>query len=223
MISSPSFHPQNTVDKLIKKTNLALVIGTHSWREQFLEAVTVSAGKWEGRKKERERGMKRQGNGEGNRKRDEKDNTIEKRKNKKEIGKDRGKDKEWIQTGETDTQREMHREPRRKTETWREHERCRAKCLNCRRPETERRRDMQRKTSGGVEGVSFSQEPSGRAFSSDSPRVGPGYKSWPPRTAWIPLLPWRWSPGHPALSHLRWFPSLGLGWAHTAPVWPETP
>lgn len=35
---------QSTVDKLIKKTNLALVIGTHSWREQFVEAVTVSAG-----------------------------------------------------------------------------------------------------------------------------------------------------------------------------------
>ncbi|XP_027766965.1 sodium/calcium exchanger 2-like, partial [Empidonax traillii] len=34
----------NTVDKLMKKTNLATVIGTHSWREQFLEAVTVSAG-----------------------------------------------------------------------------------------------------------------------------------------------------------------------------------
>lgn len=52
--SSPPFHPQNTVDKLIKKTNLALVIGTHSWREQFLEAITVSAGKWGGRR-ERER------------------------------------------------------------------------------------------------------------------------------------------------------------------------
>ncbi|XP_074872274.1 sodium/calcium exchanger 2 isoform X2 [Carettochelys insculpta] len=35
---------KNTVDKLIKKTNLALVIGTHSWREQFLDAITVSAG-----------------------------------------------------------------------------------------------------------------------------------------------------------------------------------
>ncbi|NWT77257.1 NAC2 protein, partial [Prunella himalayana] len=34
----------NTVDKLMKKTNLATVIGTHSWREQFLEAITVSAG-----------------------------------------------------------------------------------------------------------------------------------------------------------------------------------
>lgn len=70
MISSPFFHPQNTVDKLIKKTNLALVIGTHSWREQFLEAVTVSAGKWGGRKKERERGMERQGDGEGDRERE---------------------------------------------------------------------------------------------------------------------------------------------------------
>lgn len=35
---------QSTVDKLIKKTNLALVVGTNSWREQFLEAITVSAG-----------------------------------------------------------------------------------------------------------------------------------------------------------------------------------
>ncbi|XP_061819238.1 sodium/calcium exchanger 2a isoform X1 [Nerophis lumbriciformis] len=33
-----------TVDKLIKDTNLAVVIGSHSWREQFIEAVTVSAG-----------------------------------------------------------------------------------------------------------------------------------------------------------------------------------
>lgn len=36
---------QSTVDKLLKKTNLALVIGTSSWREQFLEAITVSSGK----------------------------------------------------------------------------------------------------------------------------------------------------------------------------------
>lgn len=35
---------QSTVDKLIKKTNLALVVGTNSWREQFIEAITVSAG-----------------------------------------------------------------------------------------------------------------------------------------------------------------------------------
>ncbi|XP_043954320.1 solute carrier family 8 member 4b isoform X1 [Gambusia affinis] len=35
---------KNTVDKLIKKTNLALVVGSSSWREQFVSAVTVSAG-----------------------------------------------------------------------------------------------------------------------------------------------------------------------------------
>lgn len=35
---------QSTVDKLIKKTNLALVVGSSSWREQFVNAVTVSAG-----------------------------------------------------------------------------------------------------------------------------------------------------------------------------------
>ncbi|XP_059404016.1 sodium/calcium exchanger 2-like isoform X1 [Carassius carassius] len=35
---------ENTVDRLLKDTNLADVIGTHSWREQFIEAVTVSAG-----------------------------------------------------------------------------------------------------------------------------------------------------------------------------------
>lgn len=33
------------MDKLIRKTNLALVVGTHSWRDQFMEAITVSAGK----------------------------------------------------------------------------------------------------------------------------------------------------------------------------------
>eukprot|EP00057_Strongylocentrotus_purpuratus_P007467 XP_011661941.1 PREDICTED: sodium/calcium exchanger 3 isoform X4 [Strongylocentrotus purpuratus] len=35
---------KNTVDKLIKKTNVSLMIGTSSWREQFAEALTVSAG-----------------------------------------------------------------------------------------------------------------------------------------------------------------------------------
>lgn len=35
---------KNTVDKLLKDTNLAGVLGTHSWKEQFIEAVTVSAG-----------------------------------------------------------------------------------------------------------------------------------------------------------------------------------
>jgi len=36
---------QSTVDKLIKKTNLALLIGTNSWRDQFVEAITVSSGR----------------------------------------------------------------------------------------------------------------------------------------------------------------------------------
>ncbi|XP_070578504.1 sodium/calcium exchanger 3-like isoform X2 [Ptychodera flava] len=35
---------KNTVDKLIKKANLSLVVGTSSWREQFSEAITVSSG-----------------------------------------------------------------------------------------------------------------------------------------------------------------------------------
>ena len=35
---------QNTVDKILKKTNLALVIGTNSWREQFVDAITVNSG-----------------------------------------------------------------------------------------------------------------------------------------------------------------------------------
>ncbi|ELU04186.1 hypothetical protein CAPTEDRAFT_128764 [Capitella teleta] len=34
----------DTVDKLLKKANLSLVVGTSSWREQFVEAITVSAG-----------------------------------------------------------------------------------------------------------------------------------------------------------------------------------
>ena len=32
------------MDKLVKKTNLALVIGTNSWREQFRDAITVNPG-----------------------------------------------------------------------------------------------------------------------------------------------------------------------------------
>ncbi|XP_076843722.1 sodium/calcium exchanger 2a isoform X2 [Brachyhypopomus gauderio] len=34
----------NTVDRLLRDTNLAEVIGSHSWTQQFIEAVTVSAG-----------------------------------------------------------------------------------------------------------------------------------------------------------------------------------
>ena len=33
---------KNTVDKLLVKANLALVVGTSSWREQFRDALTVS-------------------------------------------------------------------------------------------------------------------------------------------------------------------------------------
>ncbi|KAK3573257.1 hypothetical protein QTP86_016311 [Hemibagrus guttatus] len=44
VIIEESYEFKNTVDKLIKKTNLALVVGTSSWREQFMEAITVSSG-----------------------------------------------------------------------------------------------------------------------------------------------------------------------------------
>lgn len=36
---------QNTVDKLVQRANASLLIGTSSWKEQFIEALTVSAGK----------------------------------------------------------------------------------------------------------------------------------------------------------------------------------
>ncbi|XP_071361653.1 sodium/calcium exchanger 1-like isoform X4 [Trachinotus anak] len=44
VIIEESYEFKSTVDKLIKKTNLALLIGTNSWREQFAEAITVSSG-----------------------------------------------------------------------------------------------------------------------------------------------------------------------------------
>uniref|UniRef100_A0A4W5NPN5 Solute carrier family 8 member 2a n=1 Tax=Hucho hucho TaxID=62062 RepID=A0A4W5NPN5_9TELE len=44
VIIEESYEFKSTVDKLLKDTNLAVVIGTHSWREQFIEAVTVSSG-----------------------------------------------------------------------------------------------------------------------------------------------------------------------------------
>eukprot|EP00063_Salmo_salar_P037348 XP_014012183.1 PREDICTED: sodium/calcium exchanger 1-like [Salmo salar] len=44
VVIEESYEFKNTVDKLIKKTNLALVVGSCSWREQFVSAVTVSAG-----------------------------------------------------------------------------------------------------------------------------------------------------------------------------------
>ncbi|XP_056613605.1 solute carrier family 8 member 4b [Triplophysa dalaica] len=44
VVIEESYEFKNTVDKLLKKTNLALVVGSSSWREQFVNAVTVSAG-----------------------------------------------------------------------------------------------------------------------------------------------------------------------------------
>uniref|UniRef100_A0A182T391 Sodium/calcium exchanger membrane region domain-containing protein n=1 Tax=Anopheles maculatus TaxID=74869 RepID=A0A182T391_9DIPT len=34
----------NTVDKLVQRANASILIGTSSWKEQFVEALTVSAG-----------------------------------------------------------------------------------------------------------------------------------------------------------------------------------
>ncbi|XP_072106378.1 sodium/calcium exchanger 1-like [Mobula birostris] len=39
-----SYEFKSTVDKLIKKTSLALAVSSSSWKEQFVNAVTVSAG-----------------------------------------------------------------------------------------------------------------------------------------------------------------------------------
>ncbi|KAM7419969.1 hypothetical protein PAMA_016872 [Pampus argenteus] len=44
VIIEESYEFKSTVDKLIKKTNLAVLIGTNSWREQFVDAITVSSG-----------------------------------------------------------------------------------------------------------------------------------------------------------------------------------
>ncbi|XP_053193603.1 sodium/calcium exchanger 1a isoform X21 [Scomber japonicus] len=44
VIIEESYEFKSTVDKLIKKTNLAVLIGTNSWREQFVEAITVNSG-----------------------------------------------------------------------------------------------------------------------------------------------------------------------------------
>lgn len=40
-----TFVLQSVVDKLLKKANVSLVVGTSSWREQFVEAITVSPGR----------------------------------------------------------------------------------------------------------------------------------------------------------------------------------
>ncbi|XP_048732441.1 sodium/calcium exchanger 3-like isoform X3 [Ostrea edulis] len=49
-----SYEFKNVVDKLLKKANVSLVVGTSSWREQFVEAITVSADKESGEDDEEE-------------------------------------------------------------------------------------------------------------------------------------------------------------------------
>ncbi|XP_030626882.1 sodium/calcium exchanger 1a isoform X2 [Chanos chanos] len=44
VVIEESYEFKSTVDKLIKKTNLALLVGTNSWRDQFVEAITVNSG-----------------------------------------------------------------------------------------------------------------------------------------------------------------------------------
>lgn len=42
--AAPVVLSQIRVDKLMRDTNLAVVVATHSWREQFADAVTINAG-----------------------------------------------------------------------------------------------------------------------------------------------------------------------------------
>lgn len=44
MLIFPSFDRllQNTVDKLVQRANASLVVGSSSWKEQFIEAITVN-------------------------------------------------------------------------------------------------------------------------------------------------------------------------------------
>ncbi|KAM8835959.1 sodium/calcium exchanger 2a isoform 1-T1 [Synchiropus picturatus] len=44
VIIEESSELKSTVEKLLTETNMAVVVGSQSWREQFIEAVTVSAG-----------------------------------------------------------------------------------------------------------------------------------------------------------------------------------
>ncbi|KAM8841765.1 sodium/calcium exchanger 1-like [Synchiropus picturatus] len=44
VVIEESYEFKNVVDKVIKKTNLALLVGTNSWRQQFLDAITVGSG-----------------------------------------------------------------------------------------------------------------------------------------------------------------------------------
>nr|CAB3266342.1 sodium/calcium exchanger 1 [Phallusia mammillata] len=44
IVIEESYEFKNTVDRLIKKANLAVIVGTSSWREQFVDALTVNGG-----------------------------------------------------------------------------------------------------------------------------------------------------------------------------------
>nr|XP_057926863.1 sodium/calcium exchanger 1-like isoform X5 [Doryrhamphus excisus] len=44
VVIEESYEFKNSVDKVMKKTRLAVLVGTTSWREQFMDAITVSAG-----------------------------------------------------------------------------------------------------------------------------------------------------------------------------------
>ncbi|XP_054635355.1 sodium/calcium exchanger 1-like isoform X2 [Dunckerocampus dactyliophorus] len=44
VIIEESYEFKSSVDKVMKKTRLAVLVGTTSWREQFVDAITVSAG-----------------------------------------------------------------------------------------------------------------------------------------------------------------------------------
>ncbi|XP_043215807.1 sodium/calcium exchanger 3-like isoform X3 [Amphibalanus amphitrite] len=47
---------KNTVDKLVQRANASFVVGTSSWKEQFIEALTVSAGDDDDDDEEKEEG-----------------------------------------------------------------------------------------------------------------------------------------------------------------------
>ncbi|CAL8099908.1 unnamed protein product [Orchesella dallaii] len=47
---------KNTVDKLLQRANASMLVGTSSWKEQFIEAITVSAGEDDGGDEDEEGG-----------------------------------------------------------------------------------------------------------------------------------------------------------------------
>uniref|UniRef100_A0A8C4QV16 Solute carrier family 8 member A1 n=1 Tax=Eptatretus burgeri TaxID=7764 RepID=A0A8C4QV16_EPTBU len=51
IIIEESYEFKSVVDKLVKKTNLAILLSTHSWREQFVEAITITSEEEDGSQK----------------------------------------------------------------------------------------------------------------------------------------------------------------------------